>query len=65
MATITLDHVDKLYPNGYHAITDANLDIRDGEFVILVGPSGCGKSATLLWSSPCLWASMWLPISAI
>ena len=47
MATITLDHVDKLYPNGYHAITDANLDIRDGEFVILVGPSGCGKSTLL------------------
>ena len=47
MATITLDHVDELYPNGYHAITDANLDIRDGEFVILVGPSGCGKSTLL------------------
>ncbi|GAB3693018.1 ABC transporter ATP-binding protein [Corynebacterium nasicanis] len=47
MATITLDHVDKLYPNGYHAIKDANLDIRDGEFVILVGPSGCGKSTLL------------------
>ncbi|BAC17681.1 ABC transporter, ATP-binding protein [Corynebacterium efficiens YS-314] len=47
MATITLDHVDKLYPSGYHAITDANLDIRDGEFVILVGPSGCGKSTLL------------------
>ncbi|MDO5670923.1 MAG: sn-glycerol-3-phosphate ABC transporter ATP-binding protein UgpC [Corynebacterium sp.] len=47
MATITLDHVDKLYPNGYRAITDANLDIHDGEFVILVGPSGCGKSTLL------------------
>ncbi|WIM72907.1 sn-glycerol-3-phosphate ABC transporter ATP-binding protein UgpC [Corynebacterium suedekumii] len=47
MATITLDHLDKLYPNGYHAITDVNLDIEDGEFVILVGPSGCGKSTLL------------------
>jgi len=36
LATITLDHLDKLYPNGYHAITDVNLDIEDGEFVILV-----------------------------
>ena len=47
MATITLEHVDKLYPNGYRAIIDANLDIHDGEFVILVGPSGCGKSTLL------------------
>jgi len=47
LATITLDHLDKLYPNGYHAITDVNLDIEDGEFVILVGPSGCGKSTLL------------------
>lgn len=47
MASITLDHVDKAYSNGYHAIRDVNLRIKDKEFVILVGPSGCGKSTLL------------------
>jgi multiple sugar transport system ATP-binding protein len=47
MATVTLDTVNKVYPNGYHAITDLNLDIADGEFLVLVGPSGCGKSTAL------------------
>ena len=47
MAEIVLDHITKRYPDGSLAVNDFNLDIRDGEFVILVGPSGCGKSTTL------------------
>jgi len=47
MAEIVLDHVTKRFPDGTTAVNDFNLDIRDGEFVILVGPSGCGKSTTL------------------
>jgi multiple sugar transport system ATP-binding protein len=47
MADIVLDHMTKRYPDGAVAVNDANLDIADGEFVILVGPSGCGKSTTL------------------
>ena len=47
MGSVELEHVDKVYPDGYQAITDLNLSIGDGEFVILVGPSGCGKSTAL------------------
>ena len=47
MAPITLDHITKRYPDGSLAVDDFNLQIQDGEFVILVGPSGCGKSTTL------------------
>src|SRR5918911_1418269 len=47
MAEITIEHVTKRYPDGTEAVKDANLDIADGEFVILVGPSGCGKSTLL------------------
>ena len=47
MADIVLDHVTKRFPDGTTAVADANLDIADGEFVILVGPSGCGKSTCL------------------
>jgi multiple sugar transport system ATP-binding protein len=47
MANVVLKHLDKTYPNGFHAVQDVNLDISDGEFVVLVGPSGCGKSTTL------------------
>jgi multiple sugar transport system ATP-binding protein len=47
MATVTLDGVNKVYENGFHAIHDLSLDIEDGEFLVLVGPSGCGKSTAL------------------
>ncbi len=47
MAQVVLKDVNKVYPNGYHAIIDLNLDIADGEFLVLVGPSGCGKSTAL------------------
>ncbi|MEX1143045.1 MAG: sn-glycerol-3-phosphate ABC transporter ATP-binding protein UgpC [Thermoleophilaceae bacterium] len=47
MASITLDGVTKQYPDGYEAVKDMDLEIEDGEFVILVGPSGCGKSTAL------------------
>jgi multiple sugar transport system ATP-binding protein len=47
MAEITLDRVTKRYPDGYEAVKEMDLDIADGEFVILVGPSGCGKSTAL------------------
>ena len=47
MAEIVLDKVTKEYPDGAKAVSDVDLTIADGEFVILVGPSGCGKSTTL------------------
>src|SRR3954470_5696509 len=47
MAQITLKDVTKRYPDGFEAVKDFNLDIADGEFMILVGPSGCGKSTAL------------------
>jgi multiple sugar transport system ATP-binding protein len=47
MAGITLNNVTKRYPDGFEAVKDMNLEIADGEFVILVGPSGCGKSTAL------------------
>jgi multiple sugar transport system ATP-binding protein len=47
VAEIVLDQVTKRYPDGALAVDKINLDIADGEFVILVGPSGCGKSTTL------------------
>jgi multiple sugar transport system ATP-binding protein len=47
MAEITLDGITKVFPDGYEAVKDMNLDIEDGEFMILVGPSGCGKSTAL------------------
>ncbi|RBY83640.1 ABC transporter ATP-binding protein [Geodermatophilus sp. TF02-6] len=47
MAEVVLDKVNKLYENGFHAVQDLDLDIADGEFLVLVGPSGCGKSTAL------------------
>ena len=47
MAYITLKDINKIYPNGFHAVHNFNLEIEQGEFVVFVGPSGCGKSTTL------------------
>src|SRR5262245_13905809 len=47
VATVTFDAVSKVYDNGFRAVDDLNLDIRDGEFMVLVGPSGCGKTTAL------------------
>src|SRR5512145_1177316 len=47
MADIVLDGITKRFPDGYEAVKGMNLEIKDGEFVILVGPSGCGKSTAL------------------
>ena len=47
MADVKLENVNKVYENGFHAVHDLNLDIADGEFIVLVGPSGCGKSTAL------------------
>ena len=47
MARVLLEQAGKTYPGGVVAAEDVDLDIADGEFVVLVGPSGCGKSTTL------------------
>ncbi|MGL6312925.1 ABC transporter ATP-binding protein [Vibrio sp. WXL103] len=47
MAQVKLQNINKIYKNGYHAVHDFCLDIKDGEFMVLVGPSGCAKSTTL------------------
>ena len=47
MASLSLKNVCKVYPNGFEAVKDFNLEIADKEFIIFVGPSGCGKSTTL------------------
>jgi multiple sugar transport system ATP-binding protein len=47
VATVSMDKVNKVYENGFHAVKDFSLDIADGEFMVLVGPSGCGKTTAL------------------
>jgi len=47
MATLSLQKIKKTYPNGYAAIHGVDLEIADGEFIVIVGPSGCGKSTLL------------------
>jgi multiple sugar transport system ATP-binding protein len=47
MSTLTMTNLQKRYPNGYTAVPGLDLEIRDGEFLVLVGPSGCGKSTVL------------------
>lgn len=47
MSEVILNHIQKVYPNGYQAVKDFNMEIKDQEFIIFVGPSGCGKSTTL------------------
>ena len=47
MASISLKNLNKIYDNNVQAVFDFNLDVKDGELIVLVGPSGCGKSTTL------------------
>ena len=47
MAYLTLRGINKIYPNGFHAVHDFNMEIEKGEFIVFVGSSGCGKSTTL------------------
>ena len=47
MASLSLKNICKVYPNGFEAVKNFNLEIADQEFIIFVGPSGCGKSTTL------------------
>ncbi len=47
MASVVLQHIGKKYDNGFEAVQDLNLEVADGEFLVLVGPSGCGKTTAL------------------
>ncbi|MEC7615821.1 MAG: ATP-binding cassette domain-containing protein, partial [Pseudomonadota bacterium] len=47
MAGISLLDVTKIYPNGVRALNGVSMDVRDGEFLVIIGPSGCGKSSLL------------------
>ena len=47
MASLSLKHIYKVYPNGTKAVNDFNMEIADKEFIVFVGPSGCGKSTML------------------
>lgn len=47
MSYLTLVNINKIYPNGFHAVHNFSLSVEKGEFIVFVGPSGCGKSTTL------------------
>jgi multiple sugar transport system ATP-binding protein len=47
VSDVSLEKVNKVYENGFHAVHDLTLDVADGEFMVLVGPSGCGKTTAL------------------
>ena len=47
MATVALEQINKVYANSFHAVKDLDLEVGDGEFMVLVGPSGCGKTTAL------------------
>lgn len=47
MANLSMQNINKIYPGGFQAVYDFNMDIKHGEFIVLVGPSGCGKSTML------------------
>ncbi|MBQ8278376.1 MAG: sn-glycerol-3-phosphate ABC transporter ATP-binding protein UgpC [Roseburia sp.] len=47
MSSLSMKNICKVYPNGFEAVKDFNLEVEDQEFIIFVGPSGCGKSTTL------------------
>ena len=47
MAAVTLEQLTKVYANGHVGVRDLDLEVADGEFLVLVGPSGCGKSTAL------------------
>src|SRR3546814_14359495 len=47
MASVELDKLRKVYPNGFVGVADASFQVADGELLVLVGPSGCGKSTLL------------------
>jgi multiple sugar transport system ATP-binding protein len=47
VASIEIQAINKVYPNGFHAVHDLDISVADGEFMVLVGPSGCGKTTAL------------------
>ena len=47
MVEVRYESVTKRYENGFEAVKNLNLEVKDGEFLVLLGPSGCGKSTTL------------------
>ena len=60
MATVRLENIEKTYPNGFRAIHGVDVDIADGELIVLVGPSGCGKSTLLHLIGGLLPVVMWM-----
>ena len=53
MASLSLKHINKTYPNGFEAVKDFNLEIEDKEFIIFVGPSGCGNGSAGMGEEYC------------